>query len=471
MQQSLLLDDYNILEHIADISQAASNSLTPLQKKQYAAYYTPRALSSHMVSVANYQGGKLGDKGAGAGVLSAMAAAQHILSNSKAPCFISAYEIIPDIQRYLIRTYDLLKGQATLCKKRFDYCIGDDFLETANDILCGNGGDYDNIIINPPYYKIGSNSDINIIIYQRLGFKLPNIYSAFMLLSLLLLKPGGSLTALVPRSFFNGMYHKPFRRFIKQNFSIDSMTRYRSRSNLFKNDNVLQENVIVRFSNRPQASQISIFACDCPESPATQSMILPASLLLDNECDIFVLPADHNELAAYQRIRNLPHKLNDMGLSLSTGKVVECRVKQHLNSEGRGAMYIEAKCLDTTKPTYTKKHSPRSHGNALYINNDTSKVLIDAQSLVLLKRISSNSDRLRMNCTVLRRCDCEHELIALSNSIQYIHGESLDDSLALQVSSFLSSHDVELAMRAINGTTQINGEDIAMLRFPGGFKL
>ena len=465
-QSSFDLTPFDIFDHIENISLSASNSLTQREKREFAAYYTPRSLSEHMVTVADFKGGKLGDKGAGAGVLSASAAAKHILSNSKVPCFISANEIQPAIQQFLKKTLNSVAQQAKALNKTFDYEINGDFLEMADTALSNECGDYDSLIINPPYFKIAAKSDINTLIFNKLGFRLPNIYSVFILLSLRILKKNGSLTALVPRSFFNGAYHKPFRNFIRQNFSIDSVTRYRSRSNLFKGDNVLQENVIIKFSKRKQAELISIFTCDEPNKPAEHNMLLPASLLLDNEEGIFVLPADHEELSAFQRVRQLPFSLSDLGVSFSTGKLIAYKQKEFFTDE-EGAMFVEAKNIDTSTSHYKRRNNPRSHGDAVTINTKTKMSLIDAQNVILIKRISSNSDTKRMHCTVLKESDCNTKKLAIANSLQYIYGPSIaDENVALRLNEFLTSPDVENAIRAINGTTQINSGDVNMLRFP-----
>lgn len=467
MKHGLALETADIFEDIARISHFASQSLSLAKKKEYAAYYTPKALSEHIICVANYQGGKLGDKGAGGGILSASAAARHILSASKKPCFISANEIIPEIQQFLEQSYSVISRQAESLNKMFDYKIAGDFLMVAGEAIAKPYGDYDSIIINPPYFKISPKNTFNQIIKAHLGFTVPNIYSAFILLSLHLLKPKGALTALVPRSFFNGSYHKSFRRYIRQHYSIDSITRYRSRSNMFKLDNILQENVIVKFTKRHQVPQITVFTCTDPDSEPEHNMLLPSELLLDNDKEIFVLPADHDELNAYKRIKEMPCSLADYGLSISTGKVVEYRHKQSLNNSNIGAMYIEAKCLDTNYDTYRKKHSSRSHGNAMRINETTLPLLLEAQNVILLKRISSNSDKQRMKCCVLRQSDCISDKVAFSNHLQYISGEVLKDTqFSLRLARYLSSPDVELAMRAINGTTQINASDMSLIRLP-----
>ena len=72
-----------------------------------------------------------------------------------------------------------------------------------------------------------------------------------------------------------------------------------------------------------------------------------------------------------------------------------------------------------------------------------------------------------MNCTVLLKSQCTSEKLAISNHIQYISGEALRDAdFALKIAKHLSSNDVEMSMRVINGTTQINSADIDLIRFP-----
>ncbi|MDO6575330.1 hypothetical protein, partial [Staphylococcus pasteuri_A] len=86
--------------------------------------------------------------------------------------------------------------------------------------------------------------------------------------------------------------HKSFRQYIRKHYSIDTITRYRSRSNAFKYENVIQENVIVKFTKRAQVPEIKIFTCLNPDSAPEYEMNLRSELLLNNDNDIFALPAD-----------------------------------------------------------------------------------------------------------------------------------------------------------------------------------
>jgi len=469
MHQQLSLNINTIFEDVAEISLSASRSMSNSKKKKYGAYYTPAALSKHIVSVANFKGGTLGDHGAGAGILSALAALHHLFSKSNKPCHIEAYEIQEQIQAYLKQTMKALKRQAYELNKEeiFSYTVEGDFLKEATSLLSSKYGHLSSAIQNPPYFKLRANCKLNNIFYDRLGFRCPNIYIAFVILSLHGLKKGGTLTALVPRSFASGRYFRSARRYIKEIASIECITRFRKRSNLFKGDNVLQENCVINLKRSKQAKSIMISTCVDPTTPPESVTMVDADALLTNDSNMFILPADQDELSAYEKVRKYPLTLTDLDLVMSTGKVVEFRT-QFLNSQNNGAMYLEGKCINTEGEEYNLQHSPRARGNALIDNAHTQNLLIPTQPCVLIKRISSNSDKRRMNCTGFYPHNATTNKIAISNSIQYISGikKPASPKLIANLTRFLRSEEVELAIRAISGTTQISVDDISILRFP-----
>lgn len=77
------------------------------------------------------------------------------------------------------------------------------------------------------------------------GIETVNLYSGFMALALDLLKEGGELVAIIPRSFCNGPYYKAFREKILKDSSIQRIHVFDSRTDAFSDDGVLQENIII----------------------------------------------------------------------------------------------------------------------------------------------------------------------------------------------------------------------------------
>ncbi len=125
-----------------------------------------------------------------------------------------------------------------------------DFIHAAVESLSGSLFSkplkrYTHAILNPPYKKISSSSAHRIAL-RRVGIETVNLYSAFVALAVALAAPGGQIVAIIPRSFCNGPYYRPFRDFIFERAAIHHMHLFESRSKAFKDDEVLQENIIVR---------------------------------------------------------------------------------------------------------------------------------------------------------------------------------------------------------------------------------
>ena len=78
-----------------------------------------------------------------------------------------------------------------------------------------------------------------------MGVETVNLYSGFLALSIELLEREGELVAIVPRSFCNGPYYKPFRYLMLKRTAIVSIHLFDARDSAFAADNVLQENVII----------------------------------------------------------------------------------------------------------------------------------------------------------------------------------------------------------------------------------
>ena len=70
---------------------------------------------------------------------------------------------------------------------------------------------FDYILMNPPYRKVQADS-LERRLVGTLGVEITNLYAAFLALAIRLLKDGGQLVAITPRSFTNGPYFKMFRR-------------------------------------------------------------------------------------------------------------------------------------------------------------------------------------------------------------------------------------------------------------------
>ena len=103
----------------------------------------------------------------------------------------------------------------------------EDFIHASVASLSGNLFSkplelYTHAILNPPYRKINSDSAYRLAL-RRVGIETVNLYSAFVALATALSAPGGQIVAIIPRSFCNGPYYRPFREFILKRTAIRHM--------------------------------------------------------------------------------------------------------------------------------------------------------------------------------------------------------------------------------------------------------
>ena len=196
---------------------------------------TPSCIADYMASLFDKttQPIKLLDCGAGIGSLS-IAAFKALDSID----FLELWEIDPIMQ---------LQLKENLAQLNIFYSIHDqDFiLDAVNNICIGKGQRYTHAILNPPYKKINNNSEHRKLL-RKAGIETVNLYSAFLALTILLMEKGGQIVAIIPRSFCNGVYYKPFRELLLKNCAIEHIHIFKSRNKAFQDDAVLQENIIIK---------------------------------------------------------------------------------------------------------------------------------------------------------------------------------------------------------------------------------
>jgi adenine-specific DNA-methyltransferase len=200
--------------------------------------FTPESVAAFMASLFTFDGGaaiQLVDPGAGGGVLSR-----------------AVIEALPPVRRRNLRL-DVIELDIVLARHldaeavEWQQLFGVqtvvhnvDFFEFFSSVV-SNGEKYSHAVLNPPYQRITPGKGL-----RDSSLHATNLYSAFVQMSLELLKPGGQLVALVPRSFCNGVQFKRLRRYIAENCALVAVHSFRSRADVFARDRVLQELVILR---------------------------------------------------------------------------------------------------------------------------------------------------------------------------------------------------------------------------------
>lgn len=351
---------------------------------------------------------------------------------------------------------------------------GDDFIHAAADALSGGLFSkalprYSHAILNPPYKKINSNSAHRLAL-RSVGIETVNLYSAFVALAVAQAAPGGQIVAIIPRSFCNGPYYRPFRDFILERAAIRHMHLFESRNKAFKDDAVLQENIIVRLERGGQQGPVTVStSTDDTFSDLVSHQHPFERIVFPDDSGRFIHVPTSPERSAIELSAALRFTLADLGVAVSTGPVVDFRLKEHLrHMPGPGTVpllypghFIAGK---TTWPIEDLKKP-----NAIDRNGDTEKWLYPCGYYCVVRRFSSKEEARRVVASVVEPGVLGNaSALGFENHLNVFHVDrrGLPQALAHGLAMFLNTTAVDEAFRRFNGHTQVNATDLKVMKYP-----
>ncbi|KGD47341.1 Eco57I restriction-modification methylase domain-containing protein [Burkholderia pseudomallei] len=454
-----------------------SPGLDPKLRSKLGQFMTPAAVATFMAGMFDHlpKTIRLLDAGAGVGSLTA-AFIREIISRKDRPqsVHVTAFEVDSLLGRYLAETLTACANDCEEAGIAFTSCIvADDYiLHSAEPLLSKHSEcqQYDCAILNPPYAKINTGSTARKAL-RSMGIETTNLYTAFVAVALDQLKPSGQLVAITPRSFCNGSYFEPFRRFMLEHSALRKIHVYESRKHAFKDDDVLQENIIYQLVKaQPQPTTVSVSLSHSPQDlDATVRDIPFAEVVLPNDPHAFIrlaISEEDGDLA--QRVRGLPCSLRDLGITVSTGRVVDFRAYDFLRRDPEpGSVPLIYPChFNEGYVSWPKPGAKKPNG--LVLNDATAALMVPRGTYVLTKRFSSKEEKRRLVAVVYDPAHIEAEVVGFENHLNYFHlnGEGLPRDLARGLALFLNSTAVDQYFRQFSGHTQVNATDLRNLHYP-----
>jgi adenine-specific DNA-methyltransferase len=314
----------------------AAESQSAAHRARLGQFFTPipvaRLVASMLVAPAAGRV-RLLDPGAGVGSLTA-AALERFATLGVRELEVVAWEIDAGLHPQLRDTLGrcVAWGAEQGVSVRWELRGGDYVQATAEALAGGDDdlGDFDAIVMNPPYRKVNGDAGERHAL-ERIGLPITNLYTAFLALAASQLVPDGVLAAITPRSFANGCYSAPFRHFFFELVGIERLHLFESRADAFADSGVLQENVIfsVRRGMNPETVQVS-FSRGIEDEP--RALKVPSEeIVRSDDPDLFLrIPSDEDDAEIAGAMSALPSSLEDLGIAVSTGRVVEFRAREHL---------------------------------------------------------------------------------------------------------------------------------------------
>jgi adenine-specific DNA-methyltransferase len=457
------------LPHADAVAGEAAPRVALKRKSELGQFMTPAPVARYMASLfpqSTLKECRLLDAGAGAGALSCAFldrwAVREGFTFERAE--LEAFEIDAALGGRLKTALTSYAERLPLGYRIFS----DDFIHVAALETLGSGR-FTHAILNPPYKKIHSSSDHRLFLRQA-GIETVNLYSAFVALALALLKPGGELVAIIPRSFCNGPYYRPFREYMLHCAALRHVHLFASRTEAFKGDGVLQENVIIRLERGGVQAGVAVSNSTDDSFSDLSTHEHPFERIVfraDPERFIHV-PASPGH-SAVELCEGIQCSLAEIGVGVSTGAVVDFRLKEHIRplpAEGTVPLLYPGH-FSGGNTQWPKQGIKR--GNAIALNDDTKKWLYPNGFYTVVRRFSSKEEARRIVASVVRpETFPGATMLGFENHLNVFHEDKrgLPEALAYGLAAFLNATAVDDNFRRFNGHTQVNATDLRFMRYP-----
>lgn len=464
---------------IADVSPSFQMREGRERKEALGQFLTPSPTGDFMASL--FDGlprvVRLIDAGAGAGALTLALVRRACLPGSGVESIhATAYELDPLIIPVLQETMGACEA---LCRAKgiaFRASVyHTNFIEEmagnlAGDLFSTAPPSFNVAIANPPYKKINTNSPERLAL-RSVGLETSNLYTGFVGLLARLLETGGQLVAITPRSFCNGPYFQPFREYFLELMALQRLHVFDSREAAFREDSVLQENIIFHATkSREQPPTVTVSSSSGEAEATVTAKDFPfAEIVHPNDSERFIhIPADSGHASARDRLSDLPATLASLGVTVSTGRVVDFRLKDALRpAPAPGTVPLLYPCHFNGGTVHWPKLDARKP-NAILDNEETRPWLVPSGIYLLTKRFTSKEERRRLVACLLDPSHVEAEWLGFENHLNYFHasGRGLERPLALGLFVYLNSTLVDHYFRCFSGHTQVNATDLRKLAYP-----
>lgn len=456
-----------------------SAALEPARRAQLGQFFTPAAAASLIATMPRLpdQGTlRILDPGAGVGSLTAALIARILQEKRQLSVQVVAVEIESHVSAALQVTLDdCIQAAASVGVDLSATVLTEDLIDLVTGFNRAVGPlstPFDLVIMNPPYRKLTTRSRERQALAAD-GVDCPNLYCTFLAAGTLALKPRGQLVAITPRSFANGPYFDAFRQFLLSEVGVDRLHIFESRSTVFADSDVLQENVVVSATRSGKREHVTISVSRGHTDDASTRTVSYSDVVRPHDSHRFIrIPFDEAHSRTAADLESLPGRIADLGISVSTGKVVDFRAREYLRSmpDSDSSPLIYPGNLRGGRVQWPLQiRKPQ----ALISCAETAKLMLPNERFVLVKRFSSKEERRRVVAVIYEPDDAPADEVGFENHLNVYHcdGRGLDEHLARGLCLWLNSTPLDVFFRTFSGHTQVNATDLRSLPYPSGEQL
>lgn len=463
-----------------------SKTVNQQHKKAHGQFFTPIEIAELMGRLISYnkETCSILDPGCGTGILSCALIENLVYTNkSLKQISLTVYETDTEILPYLRKTIEYLTNwlsdlniEFSFFTKTSDFILDNaHYFSTSDELFTEHTDWFDIVISNPPYFKLPIN-DKRAIASKVIVSGHPNIYAMFMALSAKMLKEGGQLVLITPRSYASGGYFKLFRKYFFNLISIEKVHLFVSRKETFNRDKVLQETVIIQGikaepKNKLKVEIRSSVGINDIREPFVKTFDREEILNLKSDDKILYLPTTDNDEAILKIFKRWNGTLTKYNIGISTGPVVAFRAWKYIHEvyENGKTLLAPLLWLHNIKKMEVlwPDHKPE-RGQFIRVENQSKSLLVPNKNYIFLRRFSAKDDKNRLIAAPHFSDNLDTEFIGIENKVNYIYKKIgyFEKSEIIGICALLNSKLFDQYFRMFNGNVNVSATELREIPFP-----
>jgi len=248
------------------------------------------------------------------------------------------------------------------------------------------------------------------------------------------------------------------------------MHLFASRNKAFKDDDVLQENVIIMLERGAHQGNVTVTTSTDDNFTDMETHNYPFDrIVVPGDPEHFIHMPTSPKLGVIELSSAISCTLEDIGVKVSTGPVVDFRLKEHLrhmpDADTVPLLYpghFKGRITDWPKPELNKP-------NAIRRNAETEKWFYPNGFYCVVRRFSSKEEKRRIVASVVKPDSFPNaKVLGFENHLNVFHKgkQGLSEALAHGLVTFLNTTAVDEYFRSFSGHTQVNATDLRLMKYP-----
>jgi len=289
-----------------------------------------------------------------------------------------------------------------------------------------------------------------------------------------MVKPGGDLVFITPRSFCSGYYYKKIREWFIKNTSFQKFHIFESRKNVFCEEKIQQETIIFHTVKQPSLPDNKVkisLSLDRKFELKNYFKVSHSDIISNKKSESFIrLPTSNLELKIIEVVDSWNHTLQDIGLNISTGPIVDFRNKESVKENISNEFSVPLLWMQNMIDGKIVWPNTISHNNqAIEINEKTTNYLLPINNYVLLRRVTSKEQKRRLCATAFNKHDFKKfKYVGFENHLNYIYKNDgdLSENETIGLVALLNTKIIDIYFRVLNGNNQVNATEMRILPLP-----